>query len=208
MPRVGAPGIHSSPAGFSAARAWNQSRDFHRIIGFHGQGGALDRRSLAMPNTTRPCIRFTGAHSTVLSEDRNSLRFDLGAADLEIPVSRIDAIIQYLATAKRLLDRTSSTQTMIENEEYKRIMNDLFSICLDKPQNADLRFVPGSICPAKLVLGLQVRPELKRALVTPERGAILEIDMAWEVVKKVYEQIWRLAQTTDLPLPKLDKDRA
>jgi hypothetical protein len=99
-------------------------------------------------------------------------------------------------------------RTMIENEEYKRVTNDQFRIRLEKPEDIDLQLVPGSIYPAKLVLGLKVRPDLERALATPERGAILEIDMAWEVLAKVYEQIWQVAQTTDLPLPRLNKPRA
>ena len=94
---------------------------------------------------------------------------------------------------------------MLEDEEYKEVTNDLFRIRLQKSQDAELRLVPGSVCPAKLVLSLQARPDLERALATPERGAILEMDMAWEVAAKVYQQIWQLSQTTGLPLPRLDE---
>jgi hypothetical protein len=97
---------------------------------------------------------------------------------------------------------------MIENEQHKRVTNDLFRVRLDNPQNADVRLIPGSVYPARLVLALQVRPDLERALATQERGAILEIDMTAEVAAEVYKKIWQLAQTTGLPLPKLDKNQA
>lgn len=94
-----------------------------------------------------------------------------------------------------------------ESDEFKRLIHDLFRVRLDQPPNADLRMIPGSVFPARLVLTLQVRPDLERALATPERGAILEVDMTWEVAAKVYQQIWQGAQTMDLPLPKLDATR-
>jgi hypothetical protein len=162
-----------------------------------------------MSHALRSCVRFTGAHPTEVSEDGNSIRLRLDGVDLEIPLSRIDAIIQFLATAKRSLDRMSpEARTLIEDEEYKRMTNDMFRVRLDRPQDADVRLVPGSVCPAKLVLALQSRPQLERSLVTQEHGAILEIDMAWEVAGKVYKQIWQQAQNTGLPLPKLDKSQA
>jgi hypothetical protein len=97
---------------------------------------------------------------------------------------------------------------MVDNEEYRRVTNDLFRVRLDKPSHVDVRWIPGSVLPARLVLALQDRPDLERVLVTPKRGAILEVDMTAEVAARVYEQIWQLAQTAGLPLPKLDKSQA
>jgi hypothetical protein len=92
-------------------------------------------------------------------------------------------------------------------DDYTRITHDLFRVRLTQPPDAEVHLVPGSVFPAKLVLVLQDRPELERALATPERGAILEVDMAWDVAAKVYEQIWRLSQTMGWPLPKLKEDQ-
>lgn len=94
-----------------------------------------------------------------------------------------------------------------ESDEYRRITRDLFRVRLDQAPNVDVRLIPGSIFPARLVLTLQDRPDLERALATPHRGAILELDMTEEVVVEIYRQIWKLAQTTGLPLPKLDKSQ-
>jgi hypothetical protein len=93
-------------------------------------------------------------------------------------------------------------------DEHKRLTNDLFRVRLEQPSDVKLKTIPGSMYPARLVLTLQDRPDLERVLVTPERGAILEVDMTAEVAAEVYESIWRLAQTTGLPLPRLDKGQA
>ncbi len=88
-------------------------------------------------------------------------------------------------------------------DEYTRLTRDLFRVRLTQPPDAEIHLVPGSVFPAKLVLVLQDRPALERAFATLERGAILEVDMSWDVETKVYEQIWQLSQTTGWPLPKL-----
>ncbi|MEI9914661.1 MAG: hypothetical protein WDN29_01275 [Methylovirgula sp.] len=93
------------------------------------------------------------------------------------------------------------------DDDYTQITNDLFRVRLDRLPDVELKTVPSSAFLARLVLVLQVRPDLERALATPDRGAILEVDMVWDVAAKIYGQIWQLAQTMDLPLPELSERR-
>lgn len=51
-----------------------------------------------------------------------------------------------------------------ESDDFKRLIHDLIRVRLDRPLNVELRLIPGSVFPAKLVLTLQDRPDLERAL--------------------------------------------
>lgn len=94
------------------------------------------------------------------------------------------------------------------DDDYTRLTNDLFRVRANQASDIELKLIPGSVFPAKLVLVLRDRPDLERALATPERGAILEVDMSWDVAKKVYQQIVQLSQTTGLPLPQAIEGQA
>ena len=88
-------------------------------------------------------------------------------------------------------------------DDYTRLTHDLFRVRLTQTSEVELRGVPDSVFPARLVLTLQARPDLERALLTQDRGAILEVDMTEQVAAKIYETVWQLAKTMGWPLPKL-----
>ena len=92
-----------------------------------------------------------------------------------------------------------------ELDDFKRLTNDLFRVRLDQVSNLELVGIPKSVFPTRLVLTLQERPPLEAALLTSDRGATLEVDMTWPVAMKVYQQIWQVSQTMDLPLPKINR---
>ena len=95
-----------------------------------------------------------------------------------------------------------------EFDETKRLVRDLFRVRIDRPSHIRLGYSPGNALPARLTLTLQDRPEIERALLDRERGAILEVDLDWNAVIDLYEQIEKFSQKSDLSLQKPNKGPA
>jgi hypothetical protein len=94
------------------------------------------------------------------------------------------------------------------SDNFSRVLRDVFVVQLSHPPNVELKLIPGGQLPVRLVLSLEGRPDLERALATPSLGTILEVGMKWGVAIEIYQQIADIARTMGWPLSRLDEGRS
>ena len=94
------------------------------------------------------------------------------------------------------------------SDHFETLYRGIYSVRSEPSEAARIEFIPGSDYPMKLVLSLQDHLRLKRALLEPPQGAILELHTTVAAVGELFVGIKKLFQTMGWPLPKEGEDRS